>query len=203
MLTLVSTSFCHGALEHFLLATKDTQNQEVIRTLKLMNANHIRQAKDLQRRITKAAAAQAAATAAAEALAAATLAPQQKPTSTRIKMDPGGHNSGVGAVAATLTPSAAGGVGRRRGSEGHHQSRSEGQRQRHLDPPFQKTLGDHGNEVLSRGGDAGSGGSYLGTSSEASSNSSSAMIEESFTLIKNHVVGTRSRLSVHECHQQK
>ncbi|KAF9573740.1 hypothetical protein EC968_008140 [Mortierella alpina] len=75
------------AAEHFLLATKDTQNQEVIRTLKLMNANHIRQAKDLQRRITKAAAAQAAATAAAEAFAAASLAPPQKPISTRTKKD--------------------------------------------------------------------------------------------------------------------
>ncbi|KAF9956710.1 hypothetical protein BGZ72_002547 [Mortierella alpina] len=175
------------AAEHFLLATKDTQNQEVIRTLKLMNANHIRQAKDLQRRITKAAAALAAATAAAEAVAAATSAPQKKPTSTRTNTDSVRHNSGAGAAAATSTPSAAGGTGRRRGSEGHQQRRSEGQQQRHLDPLFQKTLGEHGNENLVRGGEAGSGGSYLGTSSEASSNSSSAMIEESFTLIKNHV----------------
>ncbi|KAF9984337.1 hypothetical protein BGZ75_004100 [Mortierella antarctica] len=174
------------AAEHFLLATKDTQNQEVIRTLKLMNANHIRQAKDLQRRITKAAAAQAAATAAAEAVAAATSMPQRKQTSTRTKLDSGGQPSGNGGVAATSTSTAAGGPGRRRGSEGHQQRQSEGQQQRHLEPLFQKTLGDHGNESLSRG-DAGSGGSYLGTSSEASSNSSSAMIEESFTLIKNHV----------------
>ncbi|KAF9957533.1 hypothetical protein BGZ70_009482 [Mortierella alpina] len=175
------------AAEHFLLATKDTQNQEVIRTLKLMNANHMRQAKDLQRRITKAAAAQAAAIAAAEAIAAATLVPQQKQTSARTKLDSGGLNSDVHSAAVTSTPSAAGGSGRRRGSEGHQQRRSERQQQRHLDPLFQKTLGDHGHESLSRGGDAGSGGSYLGTSSEASSNSSSAMIEESFTLIKNHV----------------
>ncbi|CAO3568155.1 unnamed protein product [Mortierella alpina] len=187
MLTLKSTSVCLDILEHFLLATKDTQNQEVIRTLKLMNANHMRQAKDLQRRITKAVAAQAAAIAAAEAVAAATAAPQQKQASARSKVDHGGLNSDVNSAAVTSTAPAAGGAGRRRGSEGHQQRRSEEQQQRHLDPLFQKTLGDQGNESLSRGGDAGSGGSYLGTSSEASSNSSSAMIEESFTLIKNHV----------------
>ncbi|KAF9425662.1 hypothetical protein BGZ94_007344 [Podila epigama] len=61
------------AAEQFLLATQDTQSSDVIRTLKLMNAKHLRQAKDLQRKLAKqvAAAEAAAAAAAAAAVAAA------------------------------------------------------------------------------------------------------------------------------------
>ncbi|GJJ78663.1 hypothetical protein EMPS_11022 [Entomortierella parvispora] len=175
------------AADQFLLATKDTQNQEVVRTLKLMNANHNRQAKDLQRRVAKAAAA---ASAAAAAAAATTLTNQQK-LSSRNRADGSAPQNSVDSPASSLPSS------RRRGpSSQQEQGNSGGLGQRRHTISSQQSLGILGHESRQSGGGgvggsvggdaAGSGGSYLGTSSEASSNSSSAMVEESYTLIKNH-----------------
>ncbi|KAG0231645.1 hypothetical protein BGW42_008721 [Actinomortierella wolfii] len=47
------------AADHFLMAVHDTQSPEVVQTLKLMHANHTRQAKDLRRRLAKVQAAAA------------------------------------------------------------------------------------------------------------------------------------------------
>ncbi|KAF9154261.1 hypothetical protein BG015_001444 [Linnemannia schmuckeri] len=170
------------AADQFLLATRDTQDQEVIKTLKFMNANHLRQGKDLQRKLAKAAAEAAAA-------AAAAAAAQQQPhhPGTRVKNERSNGTS----LGTSESPS----IGRQRSSSGQHQQGNSGGlgQRRHNVPSshpsstsHQHTLGDLSGETQSKGGDTGSGGSYLGTSSEASSNSSSAMIEESFTLIKSH-----------------
>ncbi|KAI1315167.1 hypothetical protein EDD11_001224 [Mortierella claussenii] len=199
------------AADQFLLATRDTQNQEVIQALKLMNANHMRQAKDLQRKVAKAAAATAAAEA---ALAAAASQPHQRATSMRTKSESGtaysrSATSSKGSTTATVgSPATAGGggsgadagwaagvvrssadpvTGRRRGNSEQQQGNSGGLGQRHLNPPFPQILG----QQITPRGEAGLGaaegeGSYVGSTSESSSNSSSAMIEESFTLIKNH-----------------
>ncbi|KAF9539656.1 hypothetical protein EC957_005167 [Mortierella hygrophila] len=165
------------AADQFLLATKDTQDQEVIKTLKFMNANHLRQGKDLQRKLAKAAAEEAAA-------AAAALAQQQH---LRVKNERSNGSS--------LGTSESSSAGRRRSSSGQHQQGNSGglgQRRHNVPSSYpssnlnQHALGELGGEAQSKGGDTGSGGSYLGTSSEASSNSSSAMVEESFTLIKSH-----------------
>ncbi|KAG0377121.1 hypothetical protein BGX24_006694 [Mortierella sp. AD032] len=162
-------------LDQFMLATKDTHDQEVIRTLKFMNTNHLRQGKELQRKLAKAAAD-------AAAVAAAVAAQQNQPQSgTR-------NGSSLGITDSTSS-------GRRRASSGQSQQGNSGglgQRRHNVpssSPSHRNTLGDLGNEATGahfKGGDTGSGGSYLGTSSEASSNSSSAMIEESFTLVKSH-----------------
>ncbi|KAG0056147.1 hypothetical protein BGZ83_006242 [Gryganskiella cystojenkinii] len=195
------------AADQFLLATKDTQNQEVIRTLKLMNANHNRQGKDLQRRVAKATAAAAAADAAAQALALAqaaqTAASASSSSKQHQKSSSGSRNRGDGIASpgSVDSPASVTLSSRRRGASGHQEQGNSGglgQRRHHL--PSQHSLGvlgsghsrlsseNVGGESGTGGGDAGgSGGSYLGTSSEASSSSSSAMIEESFTLIKNHV----------------
>ncbi|KAF9916483.1 hypothetical protein FBU30_001325 [Linnemannia zychae] len=173
------------AADQFLLATKDTQDQEVIRTLKFMNANHLRQGKDLQRKISKAAADAAAAAAAAAA------AYNQTHSGTRARND---RLSSGPSIVTSESPSA----GRRRAGSGQHQQGNSGglgQRRHNVsisNPQQHQHLGDHGisgvgNEAQPKvSGDTGSGGSYLGTSSEASSNSSSAMIEESYTLVKSH-----------------
>ena len=176
-------------LDQFLLATKDTQNQEVVRTLKLMNANHNRQAKDLQRRVAKATAALAA-VAAAEAAAAATSLTNQQKLSSRNRLDGNVPQNSVDSPTSSAPSS------RRRGpSSLQEQGNSGGLGQRRHNVPSQQSLGILGQESRPSGGGGpvggdttGSGGSYLGSSSEASSNSSSAIIEESFTLIKNHVV---------------
>ncbi|KAF9298240.1 hypothetical protein BGZ88_007443 [Linnemannia elongata] len=169
------------AADQFLLATKDTQDQEVIKTLKFMNANHLRQGKDLQRKLAKAAAEAAAAAAAASAQQ------QHLQSSTRAKNE----RSNGSSLGISESPSA----GRRRSGSGQYQQGNSGglgQRRHNVPSSYpsstshQHTLGDLGGEAQSKGGDTGSGGSYLGTSSEASSNSSSAMVEESFTLIKSH-----------------
>ncbi|KAF9994063.1 tRNA 2'-phosphotransferase 1 [Entomortierella chlamydospora] len=166
------------AADQFLLATKDTQNQEVIRTLKLMNANHIRQGKDLQRRIAKAAAA---------------VQPQQQ-SGVRTKHEDSCHKKSSNASNTTSTGmsgvTGSGGAGinaaRQRSNSGHQQGNSGGLGKRHVNLPFQQNTGDPNNSSGSRGG-VGPDGSYHGGSSGASSNSSSAMIEESFTLVKNHM----------------
>ncbi|KAG0273852.1 hypothetical protein BGZ95_010334 [Linnemannia exigua] len=160
-------------IDQFLLATKDTQDQEVIKTLRFMNTNHLRQGKELQRKLAKAAA---------DAAAAAVAAQQHPPQSgTR-------NGSSLGTTDSTSS-------GRRRASSGQHQQGNSGglgQRRHNVpssSPSHRNTLGEPGNEPAGahfKSGDTGSGGSYLGTSSEASSNSSSAMIEESFTLVKSH-----------------
>ncbi|KAF9083398.1 hypothetical protein BGX23_011505 [Mortierella sp. AD031] len=176
-----------NAAEQFLLATKDTQDQEVIRTLKFMNANHTRQGRDLQRKLAKA-----------QAEAAAAAAAQQPHSGTsRVKNDKSNHGSNNQLGSSSESPSAGGGGGvRRRAGSGQHQQGNSGglgQRRHNVLSHRRPSLGDLGSESHHSkgggggGGDTGSGGSYLGTSSEASSNSSSAMIEESFTLIKNHV----------------
>ncbi|KAF9354946.1 hypothetical protein BGX26_007168 [Mortierella sp. AD094] len=169
------------AADQFLLATNDTQNQEVVRTLKLMNANHIRQGKDLQRRIAKAAAAAAAAQ------------PQQNQQSSVRRKHKGSSHSDSTALNTTSAGmsgvAGSGGAGnavRQRGSSGYQQGNSEGLGKRHVNLPFQQNTGDPGNSPGSKG-EVGPDGSYHGGSSGASSNSSSAMIEESFTLVKNHV----------------
>lgn len=173
-------------IDQFLLATRDTQDQEVIRTLKFMNANHLRQGKDLQRKLAKAAAEAAAAAAAAAATAAQQ---QQHPhAGTKSRNDrSNGYSLGI-----SESPS----EGRRRSSSGQYQQGNSGGlgQRRHNVPSshpsstsHHHSLSDPAGEAQSKG-DTGSGGSYLGTSSEASSNSSSAMIEESFTLIKSHGV---------------
>ncbi|KAG0251887.1 hypothetical protein BG011_007336 [Mortierella polycephala] len=163
------------AADQFLLATKDTQNQEVIQTLKLMNANHTRQGKDLQRRIAKAeATAQAQAQAQAVAADASSSAPQQRQSSTRSKSD---DSTKLGSTTATTSS------GRRRDNSWHQQAESGSPNQRHSKQP---TFRDLGSEVQSKG-DTESNGSYHATSSEASSNSSSAMVEGSFTLVKDHL----------------
>ncbi|KAG0284725.1 hypothetical protein BGZ96_010913 [Linnemannia gamsii] len=169
-------------IDQFLLATGDTQDQEVIRTLKFMNANHLRQGKDLQRKLAKAAAEAAAAAAAATA-----AQQQQRPQAgTRVRND----RSNGSSLGISESPSA----GRRRSSSGQYQQGNSGglgQRRHNVPSSYPSsalhhhTLSDPTGEAQSKG-DTGSGGSYLGTSSEASSNSSSAMIEESFTLIKSH-----------------
>lgn len=170
-------------IDQFLLATKDTQDQEVVKTLKFMNANHLRQGKDLQRKLAKAAAEAAAAAAAASAQQ------QHLQSGTRAKNE---RSNGF-SLGTSESPSG----GRRRSGSGHHQQGNSGglgQRRHNVPSSYpsstshQHTLGDLGGEAQSKGGDTGSGGSYLGTSSETSSNSSSAMIEESFTLIKSHGV---------------
>ncbi|KAF9102761.1 hypothetical protein BGX29_004196, partial [Mortierella sp. GBA35] len=173
-----------NAAEQFLLATKDTQDQEVIRTLKFMNANHTRQGRDLQRKLAKA-----------QAEAAAAAAAQQPHSGTsRVKNDKSNHGSNNQLGSSSESPAAGGGGGvRRRAGSGQHQQGNSGglgQRRHNVLSHRRPSLGDLGSEShhsKGGGGDTGSGGSYLGTSSEASSNSSSAMIEESFTLIKNHV----------------
>ncbi|KAF9208490.1 tRNA 2'-phosphotransferase 1 [Haplosporangium sp. Z 27] len=160
------------AADQFLLATKDTQNQDVIRTLKLMNANHTRQGKGLQRKIAKATAEAAA--------AAAAVQPQQKPqsdldtnhskSSTRLTRSSSSASTGnTESGGAGITGSTA---GRRRNS---------GQRQANISLPH-----DLGNYRLDLKGDVGPDASYLDGTSGTSSSSSSAMIEESYTLIKNH-----------------
>ncbi|KAF9181120.1 hypothetical protein BGZ50_005723 [Haplosporangium sp. Z 11] len=159
--------------DQFLLATKDTQNQEVIQTLKLMNANHIRQGKDLQRRIAKAAAA-AQAQAQAVAADASSSVPQQKQSGTRSKSD----DSTKSGSTTTATSS-----GRRRDNSWHQQSES-GSLNQH--PSKQPSFRDLSSDMQPKG-DTGSSGSYLATSSEASSDSSSAMVEGSFTLVKDHL----------------
>ncbi|KAF9113591.1 tRNA 2'-phosphotransferase 1 [Mortierella sp. AM989] len=175
------------AADQFLLATKDAQNQEVIRTLKLMNANHIRQGKDLQRRIAKIVAAE---TAAAAAAAAAAQPQQRQQTGMRSKQDGSSHSNSSTALNSTFKGGAGSGganvVGRRRSSSGHQQANSGGLGQRQVNFLFQQNHGDLDDQPGSKG-EVGPDGSYLGGSSGASSNSSSAMIEESFTLIKNHV----------------
>ncbi|KAF9133407.1 hypothetical protein BGW39_009830 [Mortierella sp. 14UC] len=164
------------AADQFLLATKDTQDQEVIRTLKFMNTNHLRQGKELQRRLAKAAAD-----------AAAAQQQQQSQSGTRAKTDKS-NGSNLGTTDSNSS-------GRRHASSGQYQQGNSGglgQRRHNVQsssPSHQHALDDLGNEAVgahSKSGDTGSGGSYLGTSSEASSNSSSAMIEESFTLVKSH-----------------
>ncbi|KAF9319513.1 hypothetical protein BG003_008904 [Podila horticola] len=140
-----------AAAEKFLVATQDTQNTEVIRTLKLMNAKHLRQAKDLQRRVAKQAAADAA--------AAAEIA----------------RKSGTSRKADNLAP-----ISSASGDGGMHPGT----------PTSKDLVGTAGDSTLpgtlGTGADTGSSSSYIG-SSEASSNSSSAMIEESYTLIRDHV----------------
>ncbi|KAF9169437.1 hypothetical protein BGX21_010364 [Mortierella sp. AD011] len=169
------------AADQFLLATNDTQNQEVIRTLKLMNANHIRQGKDLQRRIAKAAAA------------AAAVQPQQQ-SDVGTKHEGNNHRKSSNASNTTsagmsgVTGSGGAGINaaRQRSNSRHQQGNSGGLGKRHVDLPFQQNTGDSSNSSGSRGG-VGPDGSYHGGSSGTSSNSSSAMIEESFTLVKNHM----------------
>ncbi|KAF9392091.1 hypothetical protein CPC16_003623 [Podila verticillata] len=190
-----------AAAEKFLMATQDTQNIEVIRTLKLMNAKHLRQAKDLQRKVAKQVAADAAA---AEIV---------RKISNSRKVDN-----------LALTSSAAGGGGTHPGNPGrrrsssehqHHYHHRQGSQQHHYhrhqhstghSPPmeltsrelksrsYKPTSNDLVGTVIDRappgtlgaGVETGSSGSYIG-SSGASSNSSSAMIEESYTLIRDHV----------------
>ncbi|KAF9902480.1 hypothetical protein EC991_004856 [Linnemannia zychae] len=165
------------AADQFLLATKDTQDQEVIRTLKFMNTNHVRQGKELQRKLAKAAAD----------AAAAQQQQQQSQPGTRTKTDRS-NGSSLGTAGSASS-------GRRRASSGQYQQGNSGglgQRRHNVpssSPSHYHAPGDLGIEAAGmhpKGGDTGSGGSYLGTSSETSSNSSSAMIEESYTLIKSH-----------------
>ncbi|KAI7825398.1 hypothetical protein BC939DRAFT_129829 [Gamsiella multidivaricata] len=179
-------------LDQFLLATHDTQNQEVSRTLKLMNANHIRQGKDLQRRIAKAAAVAEAAAAAAAALS---IPPQKQSGVARTKGD-GSHHPTSSATASTGTGASGSGSGtgsgsggtnsgrRRResGDSGHQQGNTGGLGQRHINLRNKSGLGDLDLGEKEKEED----GEHI-TTSEPSSNSSSAIIEESFTLIKNHV----------------
>ncbi|KAF9579653.1 hypothetical protein BGW38_004011, partial [Lunasporangiospora selenospora] len=151
------------------MATKDTQNQEVLRTLKFMNASHTRQAKDLQRRVSKAAAEAAAAAAAAAATAAAVQVP-----------GPSKQTRRSGSISSTKTDSSANTSVGNHGSAGRRREGSLGQ-------------GHSGGMTLQPHGEAGEDSrtrldavSFLTTSSDASSNSSSA-VEESFTFVKNHM----------------
>jgi len=132
-------------LDQFLLATKDTQNQEVVRTLKLMNANHNRQAKDLQRRVAKATAALAA-VAAAEAAAAATSLTNQQKLSSRNRLDGNVPQNSVDSPTSSAPSS------RRRGpSSLQEQGNSGGLGQRRHNVPSQQSLDQAAAAVLSEG----------------------------------------------------
>ncbi|ORZ26368.1 hypothetical protein BCR41DRAFT_221422 [Lobosporangium transversale] len=182
------------AADQFLLATQDTHNQEIIRTLKLMNANHIRQAKDLQRRIAKTAVVSAS----------------PKQSGAEVTTEEGideyfTHATSLGTTSVSSTsgedtelptnPSA----GWRHGSPGHHQQQqqqgnSNGIGRRHANAIISKqAAGDirHESMVAHSGGakdksPSGSHGSYRERSTSFS-NPSSTAIEESFTLVKEHV----------------
>ncbi|KAF9932348.1 hypothetical protein BGZ65_004507 [Modicella reniformis] len=170
------------AANQFQLATKDTQSQEVIQTLDLMSTNHMRQAKDLQRKIAKAEAAAAAAAAAA--------APQQK------SKGENGHGSlsratGSSAGGGSSTPSSSSSSSGRRRGNGQQQLTAQHQhqlQQQYLQQLQQLQQGGVAGQLINtlcqelgnleaKGMDSGTDSDHSSSSSELSSNSS-IMIEE-------------------------
>ncbi|KAF9437135.1 hypothetical protein BGZ76_001845 [Entomortierella beljakovae] len=157
------------AADQYILALNDTQDKEVIRTLKLMNANHIRQGKDLQRRIVKVTAE---------------VQPQMRQQSVNQygsspKQNPVTTNSASGGPVATGSAAS-----RRRSNSEHNKGGGVGTVLRQTNLTLQQNLSDPMSRLSVK---EGYDGLYHGGSSGASSNSSSAMVEESFTLVKNHV----------------
>lgn len=188
------------SLEKFLVATQDTQNIEVIRTLKLMNAKHLRQAKDLQRRVAKQAAADAAAAAEiSRKNGSSRKADNLAPTSSASR-DEGMHPGMSGRRRSSSEHKHHPHYHHRPSSQQHHYHRHQHStghstpmehpprelKSRAYKPTSKELVGMTGDKILP-GTDAGFSGSYVG-SSGASSNSSSAMIEESYTLIRDHAV---------------
>ncbi|KAG0337190.1 hypothetical protein BG004_007744 [Podila humilis] len=211
-------------------ATQDTRSVEVIRTLKLMNTKHLRQAKDLQRKVAKKQAAVDA------AAAAETVRPAQTSNSTKSSDNSSTASSGSRTSGTTHS----GMSGRRRSSSEHQQHHHQHQYPQHHHthhPHYVQhqhhhrygsqphdhypqhhsstkahsshlvdTLDSHGSHKSIITGDqletsgqdslAAAAGSSTGkepgtsVSSGASSNSSSAMIEESYTLVRDHVQKT-------------
>ncbi|KAF9338203.1 hypothetical protein BG006_008694 [Podila minutissima] len=188
-----------AAAEKFLVATQDTQNIEVIRTLKLMNAKHLRQAKDLHRRVAKQAAVDAAAAAEisrknGSSRKADNLAPTSSASGDE-RMHPGMSGRRRSSSEHKHHPH----YHHRPNSQQHHYHRHQHStghstptehpprelKSRTYKPTSKELVGMTEDKILP-GTNTGFSGSYVG-SSGASSNSSSAMIEESYTLIRDHV----------------
>ncbi|KAF9166953.1 hypothetical protein DFQ26_006352 [Actinomortierella ambigua] len=122
--------------EHFLMAMNDTHSPEVVQTLKLMHANHTRQAKDLKRRLAKVQAATAA---------AASKASPKETGSSRPNSGSGGSPGRASANSAT-TAAPATSARSTDDSDGHFHSDQKG---RHSSKQRQRTadglrVGDSG-----------------------------------------------------------
>ncbi|KAK3815229.1 MAG: hypothetical protein J3Q66DRAFT_206297 [Benniella sp.] len=186
------------AADQFLLATRDTQSQDVIQTLRLMSANHSRKGKDLQRKVAKAEAAAAVAIPQQKSKGEGGQSSLSKATAAAMAEAMGGGGSGSGNGAVTGGSASSSSSSRRRAGSGHYppnQYQQGGAGGQHLhaphnqypnNPSYQGMVGGELGRDL-RGGDSGSEDSDLSSSSSEipGNSSSSTMIEESFTVIKN------------------
>ncbi|KAF9352838.1 hypothetical protein BGX34_011943 [Mortierella sp. NVP85] len=190
------------AADQFLLATRDTQSQDVIQTLRLMSANHSRQGKDLQRKVAKAEAAAAVAIPQQKSKGEGGQSSLSRATAAAMSEAMGGGGGGGGSGSGTGSGAVTGGSAsssssRRRAGSGQYplnQYQQGGVGGQHLHVPHQyinnpsyqgMVGGELGREF--RGGDSGSEDSDRSSSSSEIPDNSSSTIEESFTVIKNRV----------------